>query len=265
MASSNDAAVALAEHVSGSEEAFVDEMNLAARRLGATGTHFVNAHGLDTPGHYSTAHDLALFGREILSEPLLAAIVRRRSLTVPTVEGRERFENTNLLLQGYPGAIGIKTGYTIAAGNVLVGAARRDGRTLISVVMDSEDSFLDSERLLDYGWSKLRRRVLLPAGTEVATIVFDPGGATTVVASRDVKGSALRGEVATRFDLDEGVAAPGSGARVGTVSVSVAGSQIASVPAAATRTVPPDPHQGLVVRIIEWLLVIGSRVVPEPA
>ena len=262
MASSNDAAVALAEHVGGSEAGFVEMMNDAARRLGASGTNFVNAHGLDAPGHYSTARDLALFGQALLDTPVLAEIVRRRAIVVPTQDGRQRFENTNLLLDRYPGGIGIKTGYTLGAGNVLVGAAEREGRTLVSVVMQSEDAFADTETLLDLGWRKLARQVLLRAGARIASVVFDPGGATTAVAAREVRGPSLRSDVTVSFEVSEVLSAPEAGQRVGVITVTENGATVASVPAVADRAVESDDGDSLASRVLGTILRFGSAVVP---
>jgi D-alanyl-D-alanine carboxypeptidase (penicillin-binding protein 5/6) len=264
MASSNDAAVALAEHVAGSSERFVAMMNRLARSLGATGTHFVNPHGLDEPGHHSTAHDLALFGEELLDTPALARIVARRSLKVATTEGVQRFENTNLLLETYPGAVGVKTGYTIAAGNVLVAAAERGGRRLVSVVMNSADAFRDSSTLLDRGWRLLRRGVLLARGDPVASVVFDPGGATTAVAGATVRGPNDPASVVVSFiGRPAGAPAPAPGERVGTVRVvDDKGRIVATVPALAEGRVDEATGDSPAARLLGDILALGAKLIP---
>ena len=189
--SSNESAVALAEHVSGSEAEFVDEMNALARSLGARRTHFSNAHGLDAEGHYASAADLATIGAEVLRTPPLDRIVATADATIQTPRGAVGLENRNLLLESYPGAIGIKTGRTLGAGNVLVAAARRDGQTLIAVAMNSYDTFADSAALLDFGFAelkRLRRSTLVGAGETVGAIVFDGIGTVEVEAAAKLSG-----------------------------------------------------------------------------
>lgn len=153
--SANDSAVALAEHVAGSEGSFVRQMNRLARRLGATDSHFENAHGLDAPGHGTSARDLARFGLAVLERPELAAIVATRRTTIQGLRRDITLVNTNLLLKRYKGLLGIKTGYTLGAGNVLVAAVRHEGGFLITVAMGSENAFKDTRRLLDYARATL--------------------------------------------------------------------------------------------------------------
>ncbi|MGH2820092.1 MAG: D-alanyl-D-alanine carboxypeptidase family protein, partial [Actinomycetota bacterium] len=157
LTSSNDAAVALAEHVTGSAGAFVEDMNVLAGRLGARDTHFVTPHGLDVAGHHSSAADLALIARRLLADDLLAEIVATAGTSIEGPRGLIPLENRNPLLEGYGGALGVKTGYTALAGNVLVAAARRGGRTVTTVAMDSIDAAEDSRALLDHGFARLRR------------------------------------------------------------------------------------------------------------
>ncbi len=154
--SGNDAAMAVAEGVAGSVEAFVDMMNAKAVALGLENTHFENPHGLDELGHYTTARDLLTMALVAMQNPLFAQLVRTQTVRLPNApDGTIRvISTTNQLLSTYDGAIGVKTGYTNAAGHVLVAAAERDGRTLYAVVMGSTDSFADAAALLDYGFSK---------------------------------------------------------------------------------------------------------------
>jgi D-alanyl-D-alanine carboxypeptidase len=149
--SGNDAAIAIAEHVAGSEAAFAELMNAKASELGLTDTHFENPHGLDDPGHYTSAYDIAVLGEELLRNPDLAAIVRARSYEPAWDRGP--LENMNLLLTNVPGAIGIKTGYTDLAAQTIVGAAERDGRRLIVSVLHSQDLFVDAGKLLEWGFA----------------------------------------------------------------------------------------------------------------
>jgi D-alanyl-D-alanine carboxypeptidase (penicillin-binding protein 5/6) len=187
--SSNEAAVALAEHVAGTEGRFVSEMNGYVRSLGARRTHYANAHGLDAEGHYSSAGDLALIGRALLEDPLLAEIVATPRTTLASGTA---IENRNLLLESYAGAIGIKTGRTLGAGNVLVAAARRGKHTLIAVAMNSYDTFSDTARMLDYGFAEVRllsrQGILILDGTTVGALVFDGEGATRIVAATELEG-----------------------------------------------------------------------------
>jgi len=187
--SSNEAAQALAEHASGA--AFVQRMNRYVKAIGATRTRFANPHGLDADGHYSSAGDLALIGARVLDDPYLARIVRTARASIAAPGGRVVLENRNLLLETYPGAVGIKTGRTLGAGNVLVAAAERKGRTVIAVAMNSGDSFADGEALLDFGFAKLRRLArrgtLVAKGETVGELVFDTGS-VPVIAAESLEG-----------------------------------------------------------------------------
>ena len=148
--SGNDAAIALAVHVSGSERRFVRLMNRRARALGLQCTHFVSSHGLEN-GNRSCAADVAALSRLAMEKPRIAAVVRRRTASVPfpTRGGRLFVNSTNpLLTERYPGTIGLKTGYTRRAGRCLVAVVRRGLRTLAVVLIDSPDPARQARRLL---------------------------------------------------------------------------------------------------------------------
>jgi D-alanyl-D-alanine carboxypeptidase len=155
--SGNDAAIALAEGVSGTVEAFVEQMNDKAAELGLEHTRFANPHGLDEPGHYTSASDLLDMTRAAMDIPAFTAAVAAKVYRFPPEEdGSSRVvENTNLMLWSYEGTIGGKTGFTFDAGLVLSVVAERDGRRLYAVVMGSEGEnahFEDASALLDYGF-----------------------------------------------------------------------------------------------------------------
>jgi D-alanyl-D-alanine carboxypeptidase len=150
MRSGNDAAITIADGVAGSQQAFAGMMNDKVAALGLHDSQFVNAHGLDATGHYTSAYDIAMLGRQLLRDPQLAQIVQSKSYT-PNWDGGP-LENINLLLGNYPGALGIKTGYTDLAGATIVGAAERFGRRLIVSVMHSTDLYVDTTALLDWAF-----------------------------------------------------------------------------------------------------------------
>lgn len=153
--SGNDATVALAEYLSGSEELFVVLMNRKAKLLGAFNSNFKNPNGLPAPEHYSTAYDLALMARYGLQSRVFQSIVSTKQITIPWYGKKwgRYLQNTNKLLWKYPGANGVKTGTTKEAGSCLVASAKRGGRQLIAVVLKSRDRFGDAATLLDYGFS----------------------------------------------------------------------------------------------------------------
>ena len=175
--SANDAAVAVAEHIAGSEEEFCDMMDERALEIGATDTDFETANGLDRDGHHSTAMDMALITayalenedfREIISAPLATVKSDRRTYTVA---------NKDRLLKEYDGAIGVKTGFTGLAGQCFVGAAKRDGMTLISVVLGSgwgspgkERKWIDTKNLLNYGFENFELYTLAEDGDFVSEV-----------------------------------------------------------------------------------------------
>ena len=154
VASGNDAALALAEHVAGSAEGFVDLMNQRAAALGMKDTHFVNCNGLDNPEHLTTAYDIALMSRELVRHPLIFEFtgIWMDSLR----DGAFGLVNTNKLIRFYEGANGLKTGSTSVAKFCLSASAVRNGMNLIAVIMgadSSKDRFGDASRLLDYGFA----------------------------------------------------------------------------------------------------------------
>jgi D-alanyl-D-alanine carboxypeptidase (penicillin-binding protein 5/6) len=227
LSSSNEAAAALAEGAAPSVDAFVARMNRFVRRLGTTDTRFANPHGLDAEGHHSSAADLALIAARLLDQPVLAEIVSTARAKIATPRGPVTEVNRNLLLEGYPGAIGVKTGRTLGAGNVLVAAARRGGQTIIAVAMGSDDATNDAARMLDHGFDRAQHLddlapvTVLRHGTSIGAVVLEPG-ATPVVAAEDVnvRGVGATGDVRFLPDLDGEVRA---GTRVGTILVTTRG------------------------------------------
>lgn len=162
IASANDASVAMAEHIAGSEELFVQLMNERAKALGMNDTHFINCCGLDVEGHVTSAYDIALMSRElILKYPQIHkyATTWMENMIHTTRRGSEEFglTNTNKLIRQYPYATGLKTGSTDQAGFCLSATALKDGIQLIAVIMDAPDPkirFTDAKNLLNYGYSK---------------------------------------------------------------------------------------------------------------
>ena len=154
ISSGNDAAVAMAEHISGTEEAFVDLMNKRAGEIGAKNTHFINCNGLnETEEHYSTARDVALISSELLKHE---DVTKYTTVWMDTLrDGKFGLSNTNKLIRFYKGANGIKTGSTAAAKYCLSASAKRDGMQLVCVVLgaqSTQDRFSHASKLLDYGF-----------------------------------------------------------------------------------------------------------------
>jgi D-alanyl-D-alanine carboxypeptidase (penicillin-binding protein 5/6) len=151
MRSGNDAAAVVAEHVAGSEAAFVEQMNVRAAELGLDDTSFVDASGLtDSAAHHASPRDLARLGEIAMADPAFADLVDDYRATLPDFG---TLVSRNLLLDSYRGATGIKTGYTSLAGLCLVASATRDGRTLYTAVLGSDDNFADTRALLDHGFA----------------------------------------------------------------------------------------------------------------
>ncbi len=188
--SGNDAAIAIAYAVAGSEAEFVTRMNEKARQMGLTHTHFGNPHGLDEAGHESSPRDLLALGRAVMDDPFLRRLVAQRSVTVPGPggEGTRRLESENDLLSIMPAADGVKTGHTDGAGYTLVAHAASAGlgRDLYAVLMGEPDRrtrATDAKALLEWGFSHYARPVIVRKGQGVVTLdVQGMPGATVVLA-----------------------------------------------------------------------------------
>ena len=174
--SANDAAVAIAEHIGGNQQNFVDMMNRRAEELGASRTHFVNPSGLNAEGHVSTARDLARIARAAMANPVFAAYVRTKTHLVHREKAGVPVEmyNENKLLWRDSSVDGIKTGYTVQAGNCLVASATHGNRQLIGVILKSPGSeiYPDMSALLDYGFNAFADQVYKPAGSSLDTVVI---------------------------------------------------------------------------------------------
>jgi len=178
IASANDAAVAMAEFVSGSEDAFVTAMNKKARELGMENTNFANSCGLDAPGHLTTAHDIALMSRELIikyPEVFKYTTTRLDKITHRTARGEEEFglTNTNKLIRNYTGTTGLKTGSTSEAKYCISATADKEGMQLISVILAAPDPgtrFDSAMKLLDYGYANYALIAKEEAGTPMGEI-----------------------------------------------------------------------------------------------
>lgn len=174
--SGNDAAQALAIYCGGTVEGFAELMNDKARELGLKDTHFVNPHGLDAPDHHSTARDLAVLSAYAMADPIFARTVGAKSVTM----GERVLTNHNKLLWQLHGCEGIKTGYTRAAGRILVSSAMRDGRRLICVTINAPDDWNDHKALLEDGFSRYEVKKIVEAGETLGYRHIAGGDGTSV-------------------------------------------------------------------------------------
>jgi len=237
LSSGNDAAVALAIYCGGTVEGFAQLMNDKARNLGLKDTHFENPNGLDSPGHYSTARDLAVLAAYAMENPIFAKTVSAKSVKV----GQRYLTNHNKLLWRVEGADGVKTGYTRAAGRILVSSACRDGRRLIAVTLDDPNDWEDHAALLEEGFSQYQLQPVLKAGKTVGTleVAGGDGKSVEVRAAEDFSYSLGPGEAPQLALPGPGfVYAPAvEGADAGFVYVLIRGKAVAKVPVVYGQTV----------------------------
>jgi serine-type D-Ala-D-Ala carboxypeptidase (penicillin-binding protein 5/6) len=270
--SGNDAALTLADGVAGSEGAFVAMMNRQAHKLGLDDTSYANPIGLDAPANYTSPRDLADLTLALRHDELFRKIVNTPRITLETGDHPRTITNRNTLLLAHPWVNGVKTGYTAAAGNVLVATGTRKGVTLLSVVMGepteaSRDS--DSLALLDYGFSLYEREEPVRRGERVGSAhVPNADDRVGLVAARPVMATVRRGQrVDVALKVPAAVEAPiRRGERVGTATVTVDGDPVGRVPALAAR--PLEPATGGMVasvddaipgpRVVVWLLVVAA-------
>jgi D-alanyl-D-alanine carboxypeptidase (penicillin-binding protein 5/6) len=268
--SGNDAAYDLALAAAGSEDAFVRQMNRYAAALGLSNTHYANPIGLDEPGNHSSALDLTALARRLLKQPAFARIAAARSAELRSLRPPRRIETLNDFLLAVPWATGVKTGHTFDAGYVLVGAGRRKGVELISAVLGTwTETARDAEtaRLLEYGFSRYRKRVPIHAGQALAEpSIRYSGGKLPLRSGRTVAVGLRRGQrLAVRVTAPEEVEGPlRRGAKLGRAVVLVDGLRAASVPLRAGRAVPEastlDRVRSFLVDNALWLVLALSAI-----
>lgn len=243
VASANDCAVAMAEHLAGSEEAFVSRMNDRAQELGMKDTHFVNCCGLDAEGHVTTAYDIALMSAELIRHEKIFDYTGIWQDTIR--DGTFTLTNTNKLMRTYEGMTGLKTGSTSIAGFCLAGTARRDGMDLIAVVMKEETSAVrsaDVTAMLNYGFANFASvtptpdRPLMPIPVELGTqaevsVGLGPVDAILIEKSR-------LGTIEKNIVMEESLRAPvAAGQQVGSMTVLADGEVLQQVPIVAAEDV----------------------------
>lgn len=268
VSSANDCATALAEHVAGSEAAFVEQMNRRAKELGMNDTNFVNCTGLDdepeAAEHLTSAYDIAIMSRELLRHD---AIRNYTTIWMDTVrDGTFGLANTNKLVRFYQGTTGLKTGYTAAAGHCLSASALRDGVEYIAVVLhcsSSSERFQSAKVLLNYGFANYTLAgpdpaveipavpVLLGTSQWVTPVAADN---TPVLIEKSKQAS-----VSTTVEVDPQVRAPvEAGQRLGTLTLSSGGEMLAQIPLVADETVPRRSWWNISVSLFQKLCFCGD-------
>ncbi len=255
LTSGNDAAVAIAEHIAGSETAFAEMMTARAAELGCINTCFKNANGLPDDAHYTTALELARITGKALENEMFCKIVSSKSARV----GGRSLSNHNKMLSLYEGAFGVKTGFTKAAGRTLVSAAKRDGITLIAVTLNAPDDWDDHAKMLDYGFSCMERREVIKKDTYAGSIPMQNGTAQTVdiCFGADFSFSMLKTAVTEiKINLPSGIEAPVSAGQVlGSGEILVNGVKMGEVPLLASAAVERE----YMPTFREYLCMVFSR------
>ena len=262
--SGNDAAVAMAEHLAGSETAFVAQMNQRAQELGMADTTFINCTGLPTQGHLTSAHDIALMARElILKHP---GIREYTTIWMDSIrDGEFGLTNTNRLIRFYNGATGLKTGYTDTAQYCMAATAERDGMELIAVVMKAPTSpqrFDDAKALLDQGFASYTLTNVYPdAPLAAIPVLLGDCAQVQPQLERDCRLLVRRGEesaVTTQVELPADLEAPvEQGQRLGELTVYVNGELRDTIPIVSAQGAQRLTAPGIFSRLLRELFMAG--------
>ena len=265
VASANDGCVAMAEHLAGSESAFVDMMNEKAKELGMENTHFMNTNGLDEDDHYSSARDVAIMSRELMKHE---TIFNYTSIWMDTLRGGKfQLANTNKLIRFYDGANGLKTGSTSKALCCLSAAAKRNDMQLIAVVLGaptSAERFASAKSLLDYGFANYAVNTQITAGDEVQKIAVEKGvdKEVGVVAGDSCSTLVKKGQednITKEIKIDETITAPiEAGQKIGTMTISRDGEVIAYIDLNALSAVEKKGI-GLIIKDFFATIFFGSN------
>lgn len=251
--SANDACVAVAEHLEGTHQTFVDRMNQKAAELGLQNTHFINSYGLTAEGHYTSAHDMAVIARHALSHPRVLEYTSIKEYKLR--QGKFVLYNTNKLLWWYAGSDGFKTGWTNEAKYCLTSTVKRDGLRLISVVMASPEvrgHFRDSMELYNYGFSKYAYKSFFAQGSVCGMVQVGKGSedAVEAVAADDVGSIYLKSEktnMSHAQQLSKYIDAPvKKGQKLGEMQVFKDGTVIKTIDLVSAKDVPKG---GLILEI----------------
>ena len=238
--SGNDAAVALAIYCGGTVEGFAELMNDKAHRLGMRDTHFVNPNGLDSPGHYSTARDMAVLAAYAMENPIFAKTVSTKTVTA----GGRTLRNHNKLLWQLSGADGVKTGFTKKAGRILVSSCTRQGRRLIAVTMNDGNDWQDHRNLMETGFADFSVQQIVHAGACLGKVPVISGeaGYVEVLATTDFFYSLAQNEqVELQLSQPEFVYAPvAQGQSAGFAYVCLNGKAVGKIPLVFGQTVETE-------------------------
>lgn len=270
IASANDASVAIAEFLAGSEEEFVNRMNERAKELGMNNTHFVNACGLDADNHYSSAYDVALMSRElIMNHPEVSkfSTIWMDTFVHTTKKGKTEFglTNTNKLIRTYKGITGLKTGSTKLAKYSLSATAKRNGMELIAVIMAAPDykiRFGEASKLLDYGFANcsvysddnkdLKLEPLKIKKSVEDTVPCEVRDIFSYICLKGVK----KEDITKKVTLNKEVTAPvNEGDKVGEVTYSLNESTIGSVPIVAAENIKKATYKDYFVKVLDHYFI----------
>ncbi len=263
--SANDASYALAEHLAGSEENFINLMNKRARELGLKNTKYVNTTGLDPasggPGNLTTARDMALLASEVIKYPL---VFKWTGVWIDSLRGGKSFlRNTNNMVRFYQGCDGLKTGYTTQAGYCLVATAKRNGVRLVAVVMNAptiKDRAKDIGKMFNYGFSQYKAIKIYNGGEVLGRVKVFKGVEDTaeVMVSKELNVILKynqKGEITKTVEIDQMITAPvAAGQKVGRVLIKIDGKEYRSINLITKKAIPGSSYFELFVRFLAGLV-----------
>lgn len=263
VASANDATVALAEAVAGSEETFVEKMNEKSKALGLKDTKFINSYGLDADGHLTTAYDIAVMSSELIKHKLIRdySTIKMDSLR----NGESQLVNTNKLIRYYDGCFGLKTGTTGKAGSCLTATAERNGLTLIAVVLGSptsKDRFSGAQKLLDYGFANYSYTEVKAKTDEFAPISVKKGIENSVMpeVTKSLPLLLSKGEesgITQSISIEQELTAPvKKGDIIGYVHVYLKDEEVGVIPITAADTVERLSYFDCLIRLLRGLFTL---------
>lgn len=256
--SANDCTVAMAEYLAGTEEAFVEQMNSKAKELGMNDTTFKNCHGIDEDGHVTSAYDIALMSKELLTKH--PSITKYTTIYMDSLrDGKSSLVNTNKLVRNYKGATGLKTGSTSVALYNLSASATRNDLSLIAVIMKAPTSpirFAEAQKLLDYGFNNFEYKKLASKNDLIKEISVDKGIENSVNAILENDSGVLiqkgqNKDIVQAVQLTDSVSAPISAGQVlGNVTYSLNGTEIGKVNIVAEKSVGKNTAFNMIEHVI---------------